>query len=67
MNRILLAYDGTAEAEAALAVAAELATKLGAEVGVVSACRCTPAGSAAIAARPTVSSKAPPVTLMASG
>jgi nucleotide-binding universal stress UspA family protein len=36
MNKILLAYDGTAEAEAALAVAAELATKLGAEIGVVS-------------------------------
>lgn len=36
MNRILLAYDGTAEADAALAAAAELATKLGAEIGVVS-------------------------------
>ena len=36
MNKILLAYDGTAEAEAALAVAAELATKLDAEIGVVS-------------------------------
>ncbi|MEX1278445.1 MAG: universal stress protein, partial [Chloroflexota bacterium] len=36
MNKILLAYDGTAQAEAALGVAAELATKLGAEIGVVS-------------------------------
>ncbi len=36
MNKILLAYDGTDEAKAALAVAAELATKLGAEIGVVS-------------------------------
>ena len=36
MNKILLAYDGTAEAEAALIVAAELATKLDAAIGVVS-------------------------------
>ena len=36
MNRILLAYDGTDEAKAALVVAAELGTKLGAEMGVVS-------------------------------
>jgi nucleotide-binding universal stress UspA family protein len=36
MNKILLAYDGTVEAEAALVVAAELGTKLVAEIGVVS-------------------------------
>ncbi len=36
MNKILLAFDGTAEGEAALAVAAELATKLDSAVGVVS-------------------------------
>lgn len=36
MNKILLAYDGTAQAEAALLVAAELATKLDAAIGVVS-------------------------------
>lgn len=36
MNKILLAYDGAAEAEAALTVAAELATRLDAAVGVVS-------------------------------
>ena len=36
MNKILLAYDGTPEAEAALTVAAELATKLDAAIGVVS-------------------------------
>lgn len=36
MTKILLAYDGTADAEAALAVAADLTMKLGAELGVVS-------------------------------
>ena len=36
MNKILLAYDGTAESDAALAIGADLATKLGAEIGVVS-------------------------------
>lgn len=36
MNRILLAFDGTAEAEAALAVTAELGAKLDVATGVVS-------------------------------
>jgi nucleotide-binding universal stress UspA family protein len=36
MNRILLAYDGTAPAVRALETTVELATKLGAVVGVVS-------------------------------
>lgn len=36
MNRILVAYDGSAASEAALRLAAELATTLGAALGVVS-------------------------------
>ena len=36
MQKILLAYDGTPEADAALDAAAELASAFGAEIGVVS-------------------------------
>lgn len=43
MNRILVAYDGTAESEAALRLAAELATTLGAAIGMVTVAT-TPSG-----------------------
>ena len=36
MNKILLAYDGTTEADSALTTAADLAARLGAPIGVVS-------------------------------
>lgn len=44
MNRILVAYDGTAESEAALRLAAELATTLGAAIGMVSVAPASGAG-----------------------
>jgi nucleotide-binding universal stress UspA family protein len=43
MDKILVAYDGTAESEAALRLAAELATTLGAAIGMVSVAP-TPSG-----------------------
>ena len=57
MNRILVAYDGTAESEAALRLAAELATTLGAALGVVSVTPTPSGGSDSIPTDASVSER----------